>query len=147
MTLGLTRSLERLSFNRWIVGSLGAVSVHTIDREKIRQRERRQPRSHSERTPESKPLNEPADRSRAGADAGVEGREDRAECCASPLRGHAAHHVADVIRIGGAESEAEDQCRRQHPESRATGSKARQAEADHDQAGYEHPLVTNPIAQ
>src|SRR5262245_32614433 len=80
-------SLERLPLGvgSWNLGVDRAVSVNPFDGKKVRESERRQPRRYRERTLESKPLNEPADRGRAGADAGIERREDRPERGASPL--------------------------------------------------------------
>src|SRR5947207_13918213 len=79
-----------------------------VDDDKVRERERGQRGSHAKGGAKTVVLNDPAHGDRAGADARVECRQDRAKGGPAAVRRDAAHHVPDVGRIGAAKPYTEE---------------------------------------
>ena len=111
----------------------------------IRNRQRRQRRGHGEGPAEPIVLADPAERDRAGADAGVEGADQRAERGAAALVVHLLHQVGDEDRVGRAEAGAEHE--RRHQESRpGRGHRQQRHAGDHGhQARDDHLLVADLV--
>ena len=123
------------------------LSQPPIDDDEVGQRDRGEGGGDAEGGREAVVLDQPADRRRSGADAGVEGGEDRAERGAAPGGADVAHHVGDEHRIGGAEADPEDDRRADQPGQAGGGRQQRQAGGDQRQAGHEDPAVADAIRQ
>ena len=84
---------------------------------------------------------------RAGADAGVERREDGAESRAAARGADVTHHVPDENRVRRAEPDAENERRSNQQRPRAAHREAGQSDADQHQARQEYLPVAEPIAE
>ena len=126
------------------VAAREAQSTFLHDQE-IRDRQQGDRPGHPERASETVALADPPDGDRAGADAGIERADQRAESGAAAMFRDVVHQVRDEDRIRRAEAEAEEH-RRNHEHRLATGDGQQpHSHDDHRQAGHDHARVPHPI--
>ena len=84
---------------------------------------------------------QPPERGRPRADAGVERGENRAERRAAPVFADAVRHVRRKHRVRGAEPRAEHDGRENQPGARRRDREQDESGRDQHEAGREHPAV------